>query len=318
MITHFIGDPEVTRYAQDLADRLVSLGGDFPRIWLTIGESGEDIAADVLVLLPASHQKNVKFIRLGYERSDNRITYLDGYDENELDKNATVLVVDSSVHSGTTMAAIVKSLHDLGILHILSFALVIKRGACFIPNYFGLVIDDHDRALFKLEKYANNRLCKKKPFGTLRKLKQADVHLTPDHINSGVPSIDKMTWGDLWYEKTVKSTHVYVYELEGKVKSFISFKAQKSGSLFIDAIASSSELIGAGIGGVLLRWAESWARSANCNEVTLWSIDDPERISFYKHFGFTLTGETMDLGGGEKYRHMHRVLLYNLDVACIE
>lgn len=318
MITHFIGDPEVARYAQDLADRLVDLGGDFPRTWLTIGESGEEIAAEILILLPEPQKKAVKFIRLGYERSDNQITYLDGYDECELDKNGTVLVVDSSVHSGTTMAAVVKSLHDLGVSHILSFALVLKRGVCFIPNFLGLLIDDHDRALFKLEKYANNRLCKKKPFGTLRKLNQTDVHLTPDHIDSGVLSIDKMTWGDLWYEKNAKGTHVYVYELEGKIKSFISFKAQPSGSLFIDAIATSSELHGAGIGGVLLRWAESWARSANCKEVTLWSIDDPVRIGLYQHFGFALTGEMLDLGGGEKYKHMRRVLLYNLDVACIE
>lgn len=318
MITHFIGDAEVNRYAKDFAERLVSLDSDFPLIWLTIGESGEEIAADILQLLPESRFKQVQLIRLGYNRTDNHILYEDGFIWTDLDQDSIVLVVDSSVHSGTTMAAVVKELHNQGISQILSYALVLKRNSCFIPNYFGLIIDDHDRALFKLEKFANNRLCKKKPFGTLRKLNQNDVHLTPDHIDSGVASIDKITWGDLWYEKSAKSSQVYVYELNGRIKAFISFKVQQQNALFIDAIATSADLIGTGIGGVLMRWAETWARSANCNEVTLWSIDEPKRIEFYERFGFTLTGETLTLGINEKYKHMNRVLLYNLDVSCIE
>lgn len=318
MITHFIGDTEVTRYAQDLADRLTGLKDDCPLIWLTIGESGEEIAAEILPLLSEGLRKKIKFIRLGYSRTDNKFSFEDTFNWNELEKDSVVLVLDSSVHSGVTMAAVVKELHDQGISDILSYALVIKRGACFIPNYFGLVIDDHDRALFRLEKYSNNRLCKKKPFGTLRKLNEADVHHTPDHIESEIPSIQKMTWGDLWYEKKAKSSQVYVYELNGEIKAFISFKVQQQNALFIDAIAASTELKGAGIGGVLMRWAETWARSANCNEVNLWSIDDPDRIGFYEHYGFTLTGEALDLGSNEKYKHMRRVLLYNLDVICIE
>lgn len=316
LITHFIGDAEVSRYAKDLAERLICLDADFPLIWLTIGESGEEVAAEILELLPEWQRKKIQFIRLGYSRADNHISYENGFNWNELEKSSIVLVLDSSVHSGVTMAAVVKELYSQGISNILSYALVLKRGACFIPNYFGLVIDDHDRALFKLEKYANNRLCKKKPFGTLRKLDQADVRLTPDNIETGVTSIDKITWGDLWYEKTAKSSQVYVYELNGKIEAFISFKMQQNNALFIDAIAASSKLNGTGIGGVLLRWAETWARSANCNEVNLWSINN--RVSFYEHFGFTLTGETLDLGNGEQYAHMRRVLLYNLDVSCIE
>lgn len=318
MITHFIGDAEVGRYLGDFADRLIQLDAYFPTVWLTIGESGEAIAEDVLALLPEPKRDSVGFIRLQYNREDRRVVYEEGFDWNDVGSNATVLVLDSSVHSGFTMAAVVKELHRHGVPHILSYALVIKRGACFIPNYFGLVIDDHDRALFKLEKFANNRLCKKNPFGTLRKLEQADVHLKPDHIESGVDSIDKITWGDLWYEKTAKSSHVYVYELNGKIEAFVSFKVQQQNTLFIDAVATSSHLIGAGIGGVLLRWAETWARSSNCNEVTLWSIDKKDRIDLYSHFGFELTGETLDLGNGEQYKHMRRVLLYNLDMSCVE
>lgn len=318
MNTHFIGDTEVTRYARDFAERLLILNDDFPLVWLTIGESGEEMAAEILPLLPEDICKKIQFARLEYNRINSQVSCENTLDWNELEKNVVVLVLDSSVHSGNTMAAVVKKLHGYGISHILSYALVLKRGACFIPNYFGLVIDDHDRALFKLEKYANNRLCKKKPFGTLRKLDEADVHRTPDHIESGLASIKKMTWGDLWYEKKAKSSQVYVYELNGEIKAFLSFKVQQQNALFIDAIATSTELEGVGIGGVLMRWAETWARSANCNEVNLWSIDNPDRIGFYEHAGFTLTGETLDLGNNEKYRHMHRVLLYNLDVSCIE
>lgn len=318
MNTHFIGDSEVTRYAQDLVDRLIALNDDFPLVWLTIGESGEEIAAEILELLPDILREKISFVRLEYNRTNSQIFFESTFDWNDIEKSAVVLVLDSSVHSGVTMAAVVQELHDKSISHILSYALVLKRGACFIPNYFGLVIDDHDRALFRLEKFANNRLCKKKPFGTLRKLNNADVHRIPDHIESDVASITKITWGDLWYEKTAKSSQVYVYELDGKIQAFISFKMQQRNALFIDAIAASSALEGAGIGGVLMRWAETWARSANCNEVNLWAIDNPKRIGFYEHAGFTFTGETLDLGNNEKYKRMRRVLLYNLDVSCIE
>jgi len=62
--THFIGDTEVTRYARDFAERLLILKDDFPLVWLTIGESGEEMAAEVLPLLPEDICKKIKFVRL--------------------------------------------------------------------------------------------------------------------------------------------------------------------------------------------------------------------------------------------------------------
>jgi GNAT superfamily N-acetyltransferase len=210
------------------------------------------------------------------------------------------------------MLAAANLLQEFGVSKLTSYTLVLKRGSCFIPSYFGLIIDDADRALFQLEKYPTNRLFKRKPFGTLRKLAAEDVHRTPNNPDSGVPSIDKMTWGDLLYDKEAKSSHVYVYELDKKIAAFISFKTSKEGVMLIDAVAANKSLHGLGVGAMLVRWAETWARSSDCHSIELWAIEG--RMDFYENKGFVRTSQKLDLGGGEIYIRMCREILYNIDI----
>ena len=68
---------------------------------------------------------------------------------------------------------------------------MLKRGSCFIPNIFGLLIHEHDRAYFLLDKIPNHRIM---PFGAFRKLAQEDVKRPEGEVKTGLSSIDKMTW----------------------------------------------------------------------------------------------------------------------------
>lgn len=207
------------------------------------------------------------------------------------------------------MLAAFNKLRDLSVRDICSYSLVLKRGSCFIPNMFGLLIHEFDRAYFLLDKIPNHRIM---PFGAVRKLAQTDINRRHKGVKTGVRSIDKMTWADLWYEVTTSGKNVFVYEKHGKILGFISFLI-KNRRLFIDAIAVDKNQQGTGIGGYLMRWAETSARLSCCTAIELWAIED--RIRFYeKKAGFILTPEKLDLGS-EKYARMERILLYHIDPA---
>ena len=159
---------------------------------------------------------------------------------------------------------------------------------------------------FLLDKIPNHRVM---PFGALRKLDQADVNRSQQGVHSGLPSIDKVTWSDLWYETTTRKNNVFVYEGGGEILGYVSFLIKNS-NLFLDAIAIDKKVQGKGLGGCLMRWAESCARTANCTTIQLWAKND--RIEFYvKKADFKETSEKLDLGS-EKYTLMERKLLYNL------
>lgn len=246
-------------------------------------------------------------VPLDFDRDSSVITLVDPADANLLAASSSVLVIDSSVHSGTAMTAAVTAIHDLGVVNVMTYSLILKRGASFIPNFFALIIDDHDRAFFLLQSIPNNRMMSQ---GVVRRLTQQDVHRTDSHLNAGVASIDGITWADLQYDAVTKSNLVYVYEHKKRICGFISFNGKVGKHVFVDAVAVDKSCHKQGIGGHLMRWAETWARSANCYSMELWAINN--RIDFYTGLGYKPTGRLMDLGS-EKYTQMQRKLLYNLN-----
>jgi len=305
--TYFLDREEVFAYAKDLAERLIKLEENIPCIWCTLGHSGEEIALLLGEALPHEIHSRLQIIPISYDRDKRVISFQNPLDERVFTKNTPVLVIDSSVHSGTTMLAAVNRLRDLSVKHICSYSLVLKRGSCFIPNMFGLLIHEHDRAYFLLDKIPNHRIM---PFGALRKLAQADITRRQKRVKTGLGSIDKMTWSDLWYEVETSGKSVFVYEESGRILGFISFLI-KNGRLFIDAIAVDKSQERKGIGGNLMRWAETFARLSCCSTIELWAIEN--RVKFYQEkAAFTLKSERLDLGS-EKYALMERALLYNMD-----
>jgi len=204
------------------------------------------------------------------------------------------------------MRACVSEIHRSGGQHVVSYTLVLKRGSSFIPNYFGLILSDYDRAYFLLDSLPNTRVCKR---GSLRILSADDVHRHPQSIESGLESIDKMTWADLWYDSITKGTQVYLCEDAKRILGFVSFALRDSNWLFIDAVAIDKKSQGNGLGGSLMRWSETYARAINCLGIELWAISD--RVPFYENMGYKEAGPKLDLGP-EKYSLMKRKLLYNL------
>jgi GNAT superfamily N-acetyltransferase len=295
LITHFLGPDEIAGYACDLADRLLKLDGDFPRIWYLLGKSGQAFADVLIDQLPTEKQKALRFIRVTANRDTGRIRFHDSIVKSRL----PVLLLDSAVHSGKSMLNVAQAIARMGTKDIISYSLVLKRGSVIVPNYFGVIVEETDRCLFQLPAIPNNRLCERRPFGVLRELASGDTNKR--FIRTGETAIDDTTFSSLLYEKE-RGSHVYVYEHGNKICGVLSFAV-------VDLVASDKKYHGKGIGGAMMRWAETWARSRKHGAVELWAIK--RRIDFYTNRRFKLIGREINLAG-TRFFLMRRELLYNL------
>lgn len=288
----------------DLASRLVGLNDRFPQTWVPLGISGQKMADVLGNHIPAKQLSKVRIIRAHCNRETDAVEFADDIDR--VDFSIPVLLVDSAVHSGRSMLSVSKKLTEVGARDIITYSLVTKCNSEIVPNYFGVLIGDHDRAYFQLKSIPNNRLQSKYPFGILRSITDDDKDRS--FLNTGVDSMDKTTFSDLLYEVRTRKTNVFVYEHAGKICGFVSFE-KKGLSVFLDGIASDVEYRGKNIGGLLIRWLETWARSHNCETIDLMAIEP--RVSFYEKMGYHVYGEPLSLSG-EEYKGMRRKLLYNI------
>ena len=306
MITHYLGSEEVTAYCNDLVDRLTALGNDFPTVWFALGVSGMKMAIRVVRLLPPEFKPKVKFVSVRYNRATTLLDVAPPVAELTF-TDEPILVIDSAVHSGKTMLAMVKQLQAAKVKNIITYTLVLKRGAVMIPNYFGVIIDDKDRTLFELDPLPNNRLIENVPFGVLRELKSSDAVASIGTV--GAP-FETLTTGDLLYDIETTFLRAYVFEYDGEIAGFVSFRNQSDG-LFIDAWATADKYKRLGIGNATFRWAETWARSTKCSQVSLWAYEGA--IPKYLKYGYEFVeDEWRDLGPGQRYKIMRKKILYNL------
>ena len=311
MHTYLIGDDEVRRYGADFMKRLEGLGASTPEIWFSLGVSGDKIAAEFIRDHAGSPALPTQLIRVGYDRKNKTVGVRDGGPIPDDLTDKPILIIDAAIHSGASMRHLADELSRHKANCVLSYSLVVKKTSEFIPNYFGLVIEEHDRVYFQLDQYPNNRLKSEAPFGNLRLLREEDVHRIPGTLTCGVPSIDKTSMADLWYSTRTQNALVYVYEICNEIVGFVHFKHQNSGKLFLDLIACDRKVQDKKVGGLLMRWVETFARSSKCTAIELWSISD--RVGWYEKHGYNLLGEAkLDLGGGEVYEKMSRRILYNV------
>jgi GNAT superfamily N-acetyltransferase len=302
LITHFLGPEEVDAFARDLSTRLIALGDDFPKTWFLLGVSGQIFANVVLDHIPDPLLQTIRLVRVNCNRETRKVEFADAFDIKEA-MLGPCLLIDSAVHSGETMLAVCKHLTSVKLKDIITYTLVLKRNATMVPNYFGVLMEENDRCLFQLDSIPNNRLCKSVPFGILRTISAVDV--LKELPSTGTAAIDT-TFSALLYEKE-RGSQVFVYEHNNEVCGVLSFE-KKGRTVFIDLVANSEKYRGRGIGAAMMRWAETWARSTNCEAIELWAIQD--RIDFYKARKFVESDRTLDLGDA-KYRLMRRKLLYN-------
>lgn len=311
MHTYLLSDDSIRRYGLDFVARLEKLGDQIPRLWVAVGVSGDKIAASFIEQSPDSVAIPQQYMRVAFNRKTKSISVRDDDKIPDNLRDQPVLIIDAAIHSGASMRNVADELTRRGANIILSYSLIVKKTSEFIPNYFGMVIDEHDRVFFQLDQFPNNRLRNKLPLGCLRSLREDDVNRKPSTLEVGLPSLDKLSFGDLWYSVKTQNSNVYVYEVDGQVVAYVHFKYQNSGKLFLDAIGCDKQVQDKHIGSLLMRWIETFARSSKCSTMEMWAIDN--RVDWYKERGYEVVpGEHLDLGDGEQYTKMRRRILYNV------
>jgi GNAT superfamily N-acetyltransferase/hypoxanthine-guanine phosphoribosyltransferase len=313
--TLYLGREEVDAYVSDFAERLEGLGDEFPTIWCPIGKSGDNFSRLIAERLTLAKRSMVQVVPVSYDKSTRTAKIDDPADQAVIAAAKNILLLDSSVHSGGSMLSVIRLLDSIGTARLLSYTLVIKRGAKFLPHYFGVVVGDHDRVLFLLDSIPNNRLFagKDAPVGFFRRIESDDAKRVQNCLDTGVGSLDKISWGDLYYDHRVNGYDVIVVENRNLIAGFVKLKIRDGRTLCIDVIANDKAYRGKGVGGALMRYAETIGRAHECRFVELWAIQN--QVQFYQNFKFDKTEESIDTGGGEVYTLMRRPLLYQFDLA---
>jgi GNAT superfamily N-acetyltransferase len=329
LITHFLGEQEVTSYCRDLAKRLSELGDEFPTLWIPLGESGWKMHKHILDALQAlqvsgeikgDFVSRVEISKADYDRAGKSISFDPSLEKSDV-LNKVALAIDSAVHTGSSMLALIAAMRAAGLSRILSYALVLKNSARFIPTYFSVVIPNSDRAYFDLKSIPNNRLFDLKGNpppkildGVLRVLDDADA----DKIIEVGDPLGEVSVSNLLYEREINNAYVYGYEetvdVAGKIGTeltgYINFR-KLGHTLFIDAVGVKFKSREAGIATALLRWTETWGRSSKCSIVEVWAYE--KLAAKLEDFGFTpVDGELRPYGPGQKFKLMRKPLLYNV------
>lgn len=306
MITHFLDKDIVFSYARDLLARLQS---DLPEIWIMLGPSGAKTLKAIAVACK-DQLENLQAVKVIYDRNSKVINFLDEKDPQALLSGRRVIVVDSTVNSGSTLLAAVRKVEECSPATITTYAIAVQVTTNFIPNYFSILVGAHDRVLFvdsENNAMHNNRFMGN---GLFRRLQESD--LDKPMLICGKDFIDRTTWADHWYElQTDPFRHCFVFEEKNKIFGFISYWGFEGKELRIDELAVDHQARGRNIGHDLMRWAENHARHMRCQEVTLWSIED--KVDFYrKQCNFAPQDKRLDLRSDGKFFFMRKPLLYSM------
>jgi hypothetical protein len=322
MYTHFLGKEQVDAYLMDLRMRLEGMTEARPTLLCPIGTSGEVLIRELFRLWPELADM-VAVLRVDFDRTTQKLMALDRPDQGadseaylksslEYVPHKRVLVIDSSVHSGVTMLSVVRAMYAAGASAVCSYALVLKRGALFVPGIWGLTIEDHDRAYFLLSRLPNNRLSVTLPFIHIRKLSSADLGLPSLHFGS--VAIDSLSLTDR-YDAMIRSHRAvltYLLEDRSEVVGIVTFEKSDTRLRILElAVVTSASPDRAGAyGNALLRWAETNARNSHCEEVQIWTFarDVPSLVAL----GYASKARAIPRDGSPERKLMVKRVLYHI------
>ena len=313
MHTYLLGDESVSRYVRDFIDRLKEFE-QVPSVWCPVTQSGDALLKAILVEVRAAWPELLESVAVvPIDVGDGNSIRLIGDNPAAAISGKSVLLLDGAIHSGRMMCACVEHIMLHSPAEVSSYGLVVKRGTVFIPTLWGLMINETDRAYFLLDKIPNNRLNAGKSYHQPPVVLQLlnEKHLTLPKITSHVESIDRLTWSDRHYQMQVTHFDTCTYMLErGKaVVGFLTVQAPQSDTLSVNEVVVDSGTRGKGYGGVLLRFADTLARQANCKSVKLHAIKN--KVEFYGHFGYHLVpGAKPIFLDDEEYQLMEHKILY--------
>ena len=314
MKTYHLGTEQVRAYLRDFVERLRGFQPR-PTIWCPITQSGDDLLSAICELISEECPEMIEGVRLLPIEVDGdagkSIRFL-GEDPKDVIPGQSVLLLDGAAHSGKMMSRCADEVLLRGPSELSSYVLVLKRGSSFIPTLWGMMIDETDRAYFLLNKIPNNRLHAEasypQPLVQLRKLNEN--HVARPALVSGVKSIDRMTWSDRRFQMKTSNTCTYVLEKAQAIVGFLTIHFSGLDELVIDEIVIDPEHQRKGYGGVLLRFADTLARQADCRVVKLNAIE--RGTEFYKGFKYRLVPDREPISlDDEVYRPMERAVLYH-------
>jgi len=319
MVTYFLGREEVSAYLRDFLSRLQRFD-PLPTLWCPLTRSGNALLSQLLDLVQERYPDlagTVSVLPIEVGDGSGTIRFLQGDPAKDI-PGRSVLVFDGSVHSGQMLTNCVTKILNLGATQVCTYSLVIKRGSKFVPTLWGLTIDDVDRAFFLLEEIPNNRLDAGSPRAPARRTPSyihirvlGEADLQKPTVTSGLRSIDRVTWGDRYFDMKAGGDRrcSYVLEEGAKILGFLTLSHPEPDCLSVDEVAVDPQHRGRNLGAVLIRFADTMARHFDCRKVRLHAIK--ERIGFYEGFGYALASKTPVMLDEEEYQLMEKLVVYN-------
>ncbi len=313
MYTYFLSSEQVKGYMLDLSMRLLETKKhDRPTVLVSIGASGNELAYHLINInetsLKWAHECDQ--VRCDYDRNTKQFSFAPDDNAEAVIEGATVLIIDSAVHSGNTMRKAVEHVEALKPKCVTTYSLVVKQSSVLIPNLFGLLIDRHDRAYFLLQRIPNLRIMRS---GCLRPMEEKDIGAAP--IDCGVASINKFGWPELWYDLQADNRRkTYVYERDSKPLGYITYRLLDDGHILIDVVAVDKSAKGGKIGANLIRWAETCARSANCTHVVLWGLVEENVLRIYVGAGYDFVKDKEMKFPDETYALMKKAIVHDSEL----
>ena len=302
-------------YAKDFVARLKKME-PFPEVWCPITKSGSDIAKLFWsILRTVGSPVRVQLLPISVSRTGEEIDIsFRGGDPAVQIPGKSVLILDGAIHSGRTMSRCANEVMKYKPQELLSYSLIMKASSSFVPTLWGVTIDETDRAFFLLKEIPNHRLDAVNP----EKLQQPvhierleERHRSSPPVATEVDSMNRQTWADRIYQMAV-SPGVCTYVLM-RTESIVGYLTVRfSGDyMSIDELAIDKEKRSRGYGGVLLRFADTMARQANCRTVRLNAIEN--KITFYEAAKYRKISNTSSIRLDEKelYWPMERTVLYH-------
>lgn len=319
MTTYYLGREETRAYLLDFLRRLGQVEVR-PTIWCPVTRSGEALVKILVTLAVEKFPELIEGVRLLSIDVDNgrsEVSFPNGNPEDLRD--GSVLLLDGAIHSGGMMSACAAEILKYEPAELASYALVMKRGSSFIPTLWGLMINETDRAFFLLEQIPNHRLDavghnqqtqKKQPQVHLQRL--SEHLLNAPALQSGVDSMDRMTWSDRHFQMVASNHEICTYVLQRGMKlvGFVTMHRLPCGGLMVDEIVTDPEQQGKGYGGILMRFADTLARQGRCRAVRLLAIEG--KVEFYEKHEYRKVGGAAPIQlDGETYLPMEKAVLYH-------
>ena len=320
MHTYFIGKEEVKAYAKDLLGRFNRLQ-TFPNAWCPVTNSG-DVIQEALIAEMKERQDprlaDIESVPIDAVKDKESKTVSVGFpEESDPDRKLrgkSVLLIDGAIHSGKTMHLCAAAILKHGPQELITYSLIMKVRSAFVPTFWGVAIDELDRAFFELGTIPNHRLDAGhiRPQAPVHFERLSERHVGEDLLETDIKSMDRVTWSDRLFQMQTSESPPCTYLLmrRDSIVGYLTIHHVSSDVFSIDEIAVEKSHRGSGYAGILLRFADTLARQTNSKVIQLLGFES--KVDMYRDsFGYRTIGkETIKLDD-EVYIPMQREILYH-------